>query len=206
MPPETPQKSRSEQARINGAKSRGPITAEGKAKSSRNALKHGYAAKTNTLIGPDDSEAWHAHLAGYWESYAPADYQETDFVEQLASLSWRQARLVGMETALLDFQLCIQEEKVDECFPDEKGNPYLQLALAWQSLARKAFGGSPAAVQNEANEPAPMDIDMESLELVRRYQVSLDRQFRNTLLNFRQYREGFGQTSAEQNEPEEAAL
>ena len=62
---------RAAQARLNGAKSNGPITLEGKAKSSKNALKHGFAAKINVLIHPDDSDAWATHLAGYRDSYRP---------------------------------------------------------------------------------------------------------------------------------------
>lgn len=111
---------RAEQARINGSKSKGPVTAEGKAASSKNALKHGFAAKANILIAPDDSDEWHTHLDGYRDSYNPVNYQESDFVSQLASIAWRQSRLVGIETALIDFQLSIQEQNVDKHFPPSR--------------------------------------------------------------------------------------
>jgi hypothetical protein len=197
---------RSEQARINGAKSKGPITADGKSKSSKNALKHGFAAKVNVLIAPDDSEEWDIHTAGYRDSYLPVNYQETDFVNQLASISWRQSRLVGIETALIDFQLSVQEQKVDEYFPLVEGNPYLHLALAWQGLARKAY---PRWLPPDPSVPVdptvpPDGLDIDSIELVRRYQVSLDRQFRNALLNFRQYRKDFAPASAAAIKKDEA--
>ena len=129
------QAARAAQARLNGAKSHGPTSPEGKAISSKNALKHGFAAKFNILIEPDDSDAWDLHIAGHYDSYRPSNYAEP-FVDELASISWRKARLVNIESALIDFQLAIQEEKVDQYFPLEAGNLRLHLALAWQALAR----------------------------------------------------------------------
>ena len=184
---------RAAQARINGAKSLGPTSAEGKAKSSQNSLKHGFSAKANILIDPDDSAAWTDHLAGYRESYLPTNYAERDIVDELAAISWRKARLVAAETALLDFQLSVQEHKIDEHFPDEVGNMYLHLAFAWQGLARTPL---PRQIPLDPNEPIdpttpPDQLDIQSIELVRRYLTTLDRQFRNGLLNLRQYRKDF---------------
>jgi len=48
-------------SRANGAKSKGPRTAEGKARASRNALRHGMCAKKFLLL-PDDSRAEFAAL------------------------------------------------------------------------------------------------------------------------------------------------
>jgi hypothetical protein len=202
---QTPYKpSSAEQARINGAQSKGPITDEGKQRSSKNALKHGFAAKVNILIDPDDSEAWDTHIAGYHDSYLPINYAETEFVGQLASISWRQARLVGIETALIDLQITFQDEKVDEYFPDEKDNEYLKVALAWQGLARKAFPRIMPIDPTEPPDPTlpPDGLDIEGIELVRRYQVSLDRQFRNALLNFRQYHKDFAPNVQQQLQQE----
>ena len=192
---------RAAQARINGAHSHGPTSAEGKAKSSRNALKHGFAAKINILIAPDDSVAFDNHLARYRQSYRPTHYAEHDFVNELAAISWKKARLSGIETSLINFQLAVQEEKINEFFPLEKDNPQLHLALAWQALSRKPLPREMPADPNEPIDPTlpPDQLDIASLELIRRYMTSLDRQFRNTLLNFRQYRKDFA--PSEPNEP-----
>ncbi|MFB3918407.1 MAG: hypothetical protein ACE14M_16885, partial [Terriglobales bacterium] len=47
-------KSRAGAARENGRKSRGPITSEGKARSSQNALKHGLTARRVTINSEED--------------------------------------------------------------------------------------------------------------------------------------------------------
>ena len=198
---------RAAQARINGANSKGPVSLEGKAVSSRNALKHGFAAKVNVLIGPDDSDAWQTHLTGCRDSYRPIDYVESAFVDQLASIAWRQSRLVSIETSLIDFQLAIQCEKVEQFHPLEKDNPNFHLALAWQGLARKAFPRLLPADPSIAVDPSipPDGLDVDSIELARRYQVSLDRLFRNTMLSFRQYRKDFA-NPAEPNKPASAPI
>src|SRR5258708_33561188 len=49
-----PTERQSESARINGAKSRGPQSAEGKKKSSRNSLRHGCTAGHTILLACED--------------------------------------------------------------------------------------------------------------------------------------------------------
>jgi len=193
----TPKRSRSEQARINGANSKGPTSSEGKAISSRNALKHGFAAVINNVISVEDKEAFELHAAGYRAAFTPQNYFEETLIDQLASVNWRQTRLAGLETALFDAQLSVQSKAVDE-FEGDDADPYVRMVYAWHALARKS---EPA----ENPEALAETFDIHCLELVRRYITTLDRQYRNTLLNLRQYRKDFAppQPVARPNEPKD---
>ena len=83
-----------EQSRINGAKSNGPTSDEGKAKSSKNALKHGFAATINVVLSIEDPAEFQLHLAGLRASYAPTNYAEETFVESAESRSEYSSDLV----------------------------------------------------------------------------------------------------------------
>ena len=184
--------SHSEQARINGAKSKGPTSPAGKAISSANSLKHGFAAVINVVLRIEDKAAFDLHLEGLRASYKPTDYAEQTFVDQLAAISWRQSRLTGLETALFDAQMDLQLDHVNKISPDAALDPYFHLVQAWKALARQPQKPDPDIPQDPSLPPGGYDIN--SLELLRRYQTSLDRQFRNTLLNLQQYRKNFATT------------
>jgi hypothetical protein len=49
---------RAEASRINGARSRGPKTPEGKARSSQNALKHGFRVQKHVVLPGEDAAAF----------------------------------------------------------------------------------------------------------------------------------------------------
>jgi hypothetical protein len=184
---------RAERSRINGSKSQGPTSSEGKAKSSKNALKHGFAATVNNVLAIEDPQAFEAHVAGTHAAWKPKDYFETTLVDQIASITWRHARLIGAETSLLDAQISIQDQNV-EGLHDSGVDPYFKLHLAWQALSRK----SPTAILEDPTMP-PDAYDIASIELLRRYSQTLDRQLRGAILNLRQYREA--KKEEEQNEP-----
>ena len=77
---------RRQASRINGAKSRGPKTAAGKARSSRNACTHGLFARKLDL-GPADSEAIRNSRDAHFRRFQPADPYELALVESMV-LSW----------------------------------------------------------------------------------------------------------------------
>jgi hypothetical protein len=58
-------------SRKNGAKSRGPKTPEGKARSAQNALKHGLRAQKYVVLPDEDAAAFEALEAALMEELAP---------------------------------------------------------------------------------------------------------------------------------------
>lgn len=93
-----------EAARRNGAKSHGPITLEGKARSSQNALKHGITAR-DVVLGTEDPQIYATYRQIFLEKFQPADNYELDLIEQLTGIAWRIRRAESTETALIDLQI-----------------------------------------------------------------------------------------------------
>jgi hypothetical protein len=91
--------SRSEQARINGAKSRGPRTPEGKARSSMNALKHG---RRSRLAHAPSLPAFQSALDAALAHFAPRSTAESALVHQFAFSDAQLDLWRSIETALLD--------------------------------------------------------------------------------------------------------
>jgi hypothetical protein len=71
--PESPQRrTRAEQSRINGAKSRGPKTPEGKAKSSQNATKHGLGSRS-LVLETENHPLFVEYKEHYLETFPPQE-------------------------------------------------------------------------------------------------------------------------------------
>ena len=82
---------KSETARINGAKSRGPKTDQGLAHSSMNAVKHGLTAKT--LILPNENpDRFRELFNGYFELFRPINQKEIELVSAIVAARWRLSR------------------------------------------------------------------------------------------------------------------
>jgi hypothetical protein len=123
---------KSETARTNGAKSHGPTTAEGKEKSSRNALKHGLTAGSGNILldceSQDEFEAAQNKLLGIHEPVTPA---ETDIVEEMIAARWRIRRMWTIETGLLNAEILTQQSSPSV----SEGDPAIHLAVAFRTLA-----------------------------------------------------------------------
>lgn len=117
-------------SRANGAKSRGPITPQGKQVSSQNATRHGCTAASLVLTN-ESHDQFRTLLQSYVDELQPATQLEMDLVEQMAVSKWRQRRLWTVETAMLDLEMERNAERIAAEF--EAVDEPTRLAVALQS-------------------------------------------------------------------------
>jgi hypothetical protein len=80
----------------NAQKSTGPTTADGKQRSSLNALKTGLTGRTVLMPG-EDAEAYRLHCGRFEDQFQPATSEEKELVQSLADLRWRLLRCSQLE-------------------------------------------------------------------------------------------------------------
>ena len=145
-----------ESARINGAKSHGPVTDAGRQTVARNAIKHGLAAQTVVLDNESAAE-YEAILQCYLDRFEPQCIIELDLVHQLAAASWRVTRSAGVESGLLNKKMQEQKNYLQR---ERRGLPENQrIAIAFAALSDR----SP------------------SLALLNRYQARFHHEYQRTL-------------------------
>ena len=87
--------------RRNAAMSTGPRTEEGKATSSRNAIRHGVLASV-VVAQCEDRDTFNALMDDLMSEFRPETRMEASLVEKLAVLLWRERRLVETERVMID--------------------------------------------------------------------------------------------------------
>jgi hypothetical protein len=174
-----------ESARINGAKSHGAVTPEGKqasaansekstgptspeglARSSRNAVRYGRLAEA-VVLDTECSDEFAAVLAGLTEELQPETGIESHMVEVMALAQWRIMRLWCVE----------REEIANEIQAGD--NPAKSTAQAYRTLS----DGS------------------KSLELINRHEARYERQYFRTLARFEDRREKIKKNSRNEVNP-----
>jgi hypothetical protein len=110
----------SQSARINGARSRGPVTPEGKAISSRNAMRHGLLAR-NVLLSNEDPKAFEMFFYLFIERFKPVNDIEMSMIEDMTAAQWRLHRGIAMEKSILESGIAARPGK----------SPIEQITGAW---------------------------------------------------------------------------
>jgi len=89
-------------SRRNGARSGGPRTAEGKARSAQNALKHGLCAQQFVVLGDEDARAFAALEAAVLEELAPEGVLQRLLAGRIVRAAWRLERAERIEMELFE--------------------------------------------------------------------------------------------------------
>ncbi len=101
--------------RANAQHSRGPVTPEGKAKSSMNAVKTGLTGRT-VLLPTEDAGTYQAHIERLFNKFAPYNDDERTLVQLIADTEWRLLRVASLESGFY----AVGERKLpDDIFADE---------------------------------------------------------------------------------------
>ena len=118
--------------RRNAQKSTGPITGEGKAVSSLNAVRHGFTAKHNVL-SIEEAPEFDALRDEFLAEHQPATPTEFAQFELMVSAFWRLRRLRATETAFLDREMERMEDEDDLDYRDPGPLDRLAGVYNWHS-------------------------------------------------------------------------
>src|SRR5919198_5519665 len=91
-------------SRANGARSRGPVTPEGKRRSSQNATKHGLLARC-VVLSNESTDGFDDLVNSYIDRFQPADELELGMVEEMAANYWRLRRAWAIQNGTLQKHL-----------------------------------------------------------------------------------------------------
>ena len=103
---------RQEASRRNGALSHGPVTPEGKARSSRNAVTHGCLAQILTFT-PEEREHFDRMHQCYIARFEPRDQVELDLVEEITWAKWQMRQAWIYETTAIQLRMEQDAREVD---------------------------------------------------------------------------------------------
>ena len=99
--PTTPSPAQSEASRLNGARSAGPDTAAGKARSALNGVRHGLCGRTFFLLPDEDAAEFRRHEAMWLAVWSPRDLHEHQAAEAAIRAMWRESRADRLEAQVL---------------------------------------------------------------------------------------------------------
>ena len=85
--------------RANAKLSTGPTSAEGRAKSSMNAIKTGLTGRT-VLLPSEDALAYQQHHDRHIQQFAPRTAEEKSLVQSIADSDWRLLKIVPLEASI----------------------------------------------------------------------------------------------------------
>jgi hypothetical protein len=98
----------------NSQLSTGPVSVEGKDRSSHNAVKTGLTGQT-ILLPTDNVEAYQTHIARLNKQFDPSNDEERTLVQALADTEWRLLRIPSLEAGIF----AVGRRKLADLYADE---------------------------------------------------------------------------------------
>ena len=177
MPENLPTEKQRAASRANGAKSKGPVSVEGRARSSRNSIRHGLSSKI-VVLPHENRSAFEDLRDSYMDDFQPANQSQHDLVETMVAARWRLNRLVETEAKIFEMEMLRHDDDIEKEFE----NTIQVEKVAW-------------VFDHIANHS-------KSLQLLIRYEGSLNRSYERA---YKQLKEMQKDRPPQQNEPEPAA-
>jgi hypothetical protein len=140
-------------SRKNGARSRGPKTAEGKARSAQNALKHGLRAQKHVVLPEENGGEFAALEAALIEELSPVGPLQAVLAQRIAVAAWRLARADRIEAEVLGHQRGRDGDLGLAVIRDGNGAGALPTLLRYRGSALAEFMRSLRALKALQAEP-----------------------------------------------------
>ena len=116
-----------------------PKTPEGKAISSRNAVKHGLNSNQLFVLQNENPEAWNALLEETIQEFQPETPFEHRIIREIAFTKWRLQRAWHIEQSLMNNEMDNQAEDLDTKYEDLKETS--RQGFAFRSISERRNPG-----------------------------------------------------------------
>jgi hypothetical protein len=118
--------------RFNGILAKGRKSAEGRARSAQNAIKHHLSAKNYFLLPTEDPAAYEEIYSTLEATYAPQDAAEYTMVGEIIACEWKLARIEALEATAITVE-CEKVIKNSSTIPNSEHVCDADLVL-WRAM------------------------------------------------------------------------
>ncbi len=161
-----------EASRVNGAKSKGPVTEEGKRAASRNATKHGIFCR-QVLLDCEDKEAFEEFVTGMSDYWKPVGPMESLLFDRIVAEGWRLQRLTRIERELMDGRFAEMQAFLNQ--KDQADDEYMNDDEHLRPRRRARLGPAVAA-----------DLNATMFERLRHYEARIERSMYRAIAELRE--------------------
>ena len=130
-------------SRANAARSRGPITPQGKQRASANALRHGLLAEC-VVLENESNQCFDDLVTQHIQRFAPADGVGFAMIEEMVAANWHMRRAWAIENRLMDQAIRNQPpgdqmSRLADAFSQLAASPKLNLLHRYEARLHRIY-------------------------------------------------------------------